>query len=78
MDTFPICNLYKHVGLLPKEAGKLTFLADFYQIPYTKAHDAKVDVYLMVNVYRKMIESIENLKNNTGGSSKNILELIEQ
>jgi len=78
VDTFPISNLLKQVGMLPKEVGKLTTLADHYKIPYEKAHEAKVDVYLCVDVYRNMIKSLKSLMENTGSSSKNILELIEQ
>jgi DNA polymerase III epsilon subunit-like protein len=78
VDTFPICNLFKQVGFLPKESGKLTSIADHYGIHYDKAHEAKADVYLCVKVYKKMIETIESLKNNAGASSKSILELIEQ
>lgn len=78
VDTFPISSLLKEVGLLPKEVGKLTSIAEHYGLGTSGAHDAKFDVYLCVNVYKRMVETLKALKNNAGNSSKNILELIEQ
>lgn len=78
VDTSPIANFYKAAGLLPKESGKLTSIAEFYGFEVSGAHDAKFDVYLCLNVYKKMISTLESLKNNSSNSSKSILELIEQ
>jgi DNA polymerase III epsilon subunit-like protein len=78
VDTLPVTNFLKLVGLMPKEVGNLTSIGKHFGFDVSGTHDAKVDVLLCIKVYKAMIELVKNLKDNAGVSSKSILELIEQ
>ena len=78
VDTFVYTNLLKKVEMLPKDLGSLGSLIKFYDIDDLGAHNAKADVHMTISVYRKMTESLLNLKNNVSAQPKiDVLKEIE-
>lgn len=56
-DTGVVGNFLKKQGKIPKEiSGSLSSLAEHFKIDSSKAHDAKGDVEMTVNVYKEMLK----------------------
>lgn len=56
-DTGGIGNYLKDKGLIPKEiSGSLSSYAGFFGIDSSKAHDAKADCQMTVEVYKRMLK----------------------
>lgn len=79
MDTVTFGFILKTAGLIPpRQSLKLTDLAGYYNIPVIDAHNARGDIKMNVEVCKKMIKSLTDLKKNAVGiSSDNLLKIIE-
>ena len=75
-DTKPTALFLKRCGWLPREIGTLKSMVEYFGIPKREAHEAKGDVHMTIDVYKKMIELMESKKAN--GSSQDLITLLEQ
>jgi len=75
--TSIMTNVLKEVGMLPESLGNLSSLVKYFGVQERKAHTAKDDVLMMIDVYAKMIQM---LKANTegGGLSVDVLSMLEK
>jgi DNA polymerase III alpha subunit (gram-positive type) len=75
--TSIMTNVLKEVGMLPESLGNLGSLVKYFGVQERKAHTAKDDVLMMIDVYAKMIQM---LKANTEGSglSVDVLSMLEK
>jgi DNA polymerase III alpha subunit (gram-positive type) len=75
--TSIMTNVLKEVGMLPESLGNLSSLVKYFGVQERKAHTAKDDVLMMIDVYAKMIQM---LKANTEGSglSVDVLSMLEK
>jgi DNA polymerase III epsilon subunit-like protein len=56
-DTGVVGNFLKKQGKIPKEiSGSLSSYAEHFKVDNTKAHDAKADVIMCINVYKEMLK----------------------
>lgn len=74
-DTKTASLFLKRCGWLPKDIGNLNSLVEFFGIPKREAHEAKGDVHMTIDVYKKMIELMESKKNS--GNTQDIISLLE-
>lgn len=75
-DTKTSGLFLKRAGWIPRELGTLKSFVEYFNIPKREAHEAKGDVAMTVDVYKKMIELMESKK--SGGSSQDLITLLEQ
>ena len=80
LDTLRILTFLQDVGFLPSELGKLETLVEYFGIPLGKAHDAKEDIKMTVEVYKKMQGLFLGSKFGLAQSmvSSSLLEIIEE
>lgn len=74
-DTKTACLFLKRCGWLPPETGTLKSLVDFFGIAKREAHEAKGDVHMTLDVYKKMIELMKSKKE--GGQTQDLISLLE-
>jgi DNA polymerase III epsilon subunit-like protein len=74
-DTKTASLFLKRCGWLPKELGTLKSLVEYFNIPKREAHEAKGDVHMTLDVYKKLIELMASKKEN--GSSQDLISLLE-
>lgn len=57
LDTGVIGNYLKKTGKIPKEiSGSLGSYCDYFKVDKTKAHDAKGDVIMTIEVFKEMLK----------------------
>lgn len=80
IDTLMILTFLQDVGFLPKELGNLGSQVDYFGIPVGKAHDAKEDIRMTVDVYRAYCKMMAGAKDNISGAStnNNLLSIVER
>jgi DNA polymerase III alpha subunit (gram-positive type) len=78
MDTLVACTLLKKAGWLPPEVAKLDSLVKHFGVQDLGAHNAKADTLMTLNVFGKMIEMLKTTKDSSGGSSVDLLSLLER
>jgi DNA polymerase III alpha subunit (gram-positive type) len=80
IDTLRILTFLQDINFLPVELGKLETLVEYFGIQKGKAHDAKEDIKMTVEVYKKMqglfLGNKLGFAQNTVSSS--LLEIIEE
>jgi len=74
-DTKTACLFLKRCGWLPPETGTLKSLVEFFGIAKREAHEAKGDVHMTLDVYKKMIELMKSKKE--GGQTQDLISLLE-
>ena len=79
IDTLQILTFLQDVGFLPKELGNLGSQVEYFSIPEGKAHDAKEDIRMTVDVYRAYRKLLIDKKDNISGVSTNsLLSIVER
>lgn len=79
IDTLMILTFLQDVGFLPKELGNLGSQVEYFGIPVGKAHDAKEDIRMTVDVYRAYCKLMMTSKDNISGVSTNsLLSIVER
>ena len=74
-DTKDVCLFLKRCGWISPECGSLASLVEFFGVPKLTAHEARGDVEMTVQVYKKMIALMESKKNS--GNSQDLITLLE-
>jgi len=78
LDTFMITTFLQDVGLIPSDLGNLTGLVEFFNIPLGKAHNAREDIKMNVEVYKKIKEMMKLNKHGFSGvDGHNLLSIVE-
>jgi len=79
IDTLQILTFLQDIGYLPLDLGNLGSQVEYFNIPKGKAHDAKGDVKMTVDVYRAYCKLLMDRKDNVAGlSSNNLLSIVER
>lgn len=78
IDTSSICSFLKDVDILPEEVGNLMSLVDHFGVPKQDAHNAKRDVRMNIEVYRRMKIMMKNRKKEMIGNTNSLLEIVEE
>lgn len=78
MDTKMSADLLKEAGWLPPEIGTLESLVRHFNLVQLGAHDAKNDTLMMIEVYKKLIDTLVNKKTSSSENSIDILSLLEK
>jgi DNA polymerase III epsilon subunit-like protein len=74
-DTKSACLFLKRAGWFPKQIASLGSMVEYFGIPKHTAHEARGDVMMTIEVYKKMIELMRSKKD--GGSSQDLISLLE-
>lgn len=78
IDTSSICGFLKDVEVFPEDLGSLGSLVEYFKIPKGELHNAKGDVRMNIEVYKRMKLMMQSRKkemiNNTSGSLLSIVE----
>ncbi len=75
LDVADEIDVLKRHGWLPPYLGTLESAVEFFGVPKGKAHVAKDDILMTVQVFLKVKELIASKKD--GGSSQDIISLLE-
>lgn len=75
LDVMDDVDVLKRHGWLPPSTGNLGSMVDFFGLPKLKAHDAKNDIVMTIEVYKKIHELMESKKN--GGNTQDVISLLE-
>lgn len=79
VDTLQILTFLQILGFLPKDLGNLESQVEYFNIPKGRAHDAKEDVRMTVDVFRAYCRLLEDKKDNIAGLNTNsLLSIIER
>lgn len=79
VDTLQILTFLQILGFLPKDLGDLTSQVEYFNIPKGRAHDAKEDVRMTVDVFRAYLKLMEDKKDNISGVEvNNLLSIVER
>jgi len=79
LDTLTILTFLQDVGFLPAELGNLGSQVEYFGVPMGKAHDAKGDVMMNVDVYKAYCKLVMEKKDNMSGvSTNNLLSIVER
>lgn len=79
IDTYPIVTFLQDIGYLPMDLGKLTSLVDYFNIPMGQAHNAREDIKMNVEVYKKIRELMNKKKLEIANANHNsLLGIIER
>jgi DNA polymerase III epsilon subunit-like protein len=76
--TSVMTNVLKDIGILPETLGNLGSLVKHFGIQERKAHTAKDDVLMMIDVYAKMIQMLKGNTEGSGGLSVDVLSMLEK
>lgn len=76
--TSVMTNVLKDIGMLPETVGNLGSLVKHFGVQERKAHTAKDDVLMMVDVYAKMIQMLKANTEGSGGVSVDVLSMLEK
>jgi len=79
IDTLVVLNYLQDMDLVPSDLGNLTSLIEYFGLKTGEFHDARADVKMTVEVYKKMKELILGLKRVSIISSSNtdLLKVVE-
>lgn len=78
VDTSSICTFLKDVEILPEEVGNLMSLVEHFGVPKQDAHNAKRDVRMNIEVYRRMKSMMKTRKREMIGNANSLLEIVEE
>lgn len=79
LDTLTILTFLQDLGFLPKDLGNLESQVEYFNIPKGRAHDAKEDIRMTVDVYRAYCRLLEEKKDSISGvSTNNLLSIVER
>lgn len=76
--TSVMTNVLKDIGILPETLGNLGSLVKHFGVQERKAHTAKDDVLMMIDVYAKMIQMLKTNTDSSGGLSVDVLSMLEK
>jgi oligoribonuclease (3'-5' exoribonuclease) len=76
-DTVPISLFLKECGWLPPEVGSLESMVKYLGITKLSHHEARSDVLMTIEVYKKLKGIVAAAKNNTGQDHSDLLALLE-
>lgn len=76
VDTNPMVWLMKDSQWWPSDLSGLGSVIDFLGLPKRNAHNAKEDVLMTVDLYRKILEIMKSKKENSG-SQQDLISLLE-
>ena len=77
IDTSTICTFLKDVEILPEDLGNLMSIVEHFNIPKLQAHNAKGDVRMNIEVYRRMKAMMKSRKKDMISANSSLLEIIE-
>lgn len=77
LDTSSVTTFLKDVGILPEDLGNLMSLVEHFGVPKQEAHNAKGDVRMNIEMYRRMKEMMVSRKLSMIGGNSSLLEIIE-
>lgn len=77
IDTSSVTSFLKDVGIFPDDLGNLMSLVEHFKVPQQEAHNAKGDVRMNIEVYRRMKEMMQARKKDMIGENSSLLEIIE-
>jgi len=79
IDTLQVLTFLQDIGFLPEDLGNLESQVDYFNIPKGRAHDAKEDIRMTVDVYRAYRKLLMDKKDNISGVSTNsLLSIVER
>jgi oligoribonuclease (3'-5' exoribonuclease) len=79
LDTLDILTFLQDIKFLPKDLGNLESQVDYFNIPKGKAHDARDDIIMTVDVYKAYRKLLIDKKDNISSVSNNdLLSIIER
>lgn len=79
IDTYPIVTFLQDIGYLPMDLGKLTSLVEYFKIPMGQAHNAREDIKMNIEVYKKVKELMQMKKMDIANANHNsLLGIIER
>lgn len=79
LDTLTILTFLQDVGFLPSDLGNLESQVEYFNIPKGRAHDAKEDIRMTVDVYRAYRKMLIDKKDNISSvSSNSLLSIVEK
>lgn len=78
IDTYRIFTFLQDIEMVPSDVSKLGDLVDYFNIPKRDAHDAREDVKMNIELYKKIKSMFIEMKNKTSLSSgSDLLKIIE-
>jgi DNA polymerase III epsilon subunit-like protein len=77
IDTNPLVWMFKDSQWWPSDLSGLGSVINFLGLPERNAHEAKSDVLMTLDLYRKMLEIMKSKKENNNGSSQDLISLLE-
>ena len=79
LDTLIVLNYLQDMELVPSDLGSLASLVEFFGLKTGDFHDARADIKMTVQVYKKQRELILGLKKATILSASNVdlLKVVE-
>ena len=78
LDTSSACTFLKDVGIFPEDLGSLGSLVDYFEVPKSELHNAKGDVRMNIEVYRRMKAMMKNRKKEMIGGTSSLLDIVEE
>jgi len=78
LDTLQILTFLQDIDFLPADLGNLESQVEYFNVPKGRAHDAKEDIRMTVDVYKAYRSMLIAKKNNVSGlASNSLLSIIE-
>ena len=78
LDTLRVITFLQDIGMVPNDIGRLTDFVEHFGMTKLDAHDARGDVKMNVEVYKKMKAMLTETKNNIAlVSGSDLLKIIE-
>jgi len=78
LDTLRGLTMFQDMGLMPVELGQLTSLVEYFDIKMGEAHNAREDIKMNIEVYKRMKSMFQEKKKDFAGNSNNsLLGIIE-
>jgi oligoribonuclease (3'-5' exoribonuclease) len=78
LDTLQILTFLQDINFLPSDLGNLESQVEYFNVPKGRAHDAKEDIRMTVDVYKAYRKMFMSKKNNISGLVNNgLLSIIE-
>ena len=78
LDTLKIVTFMQDIGMVPNDIGRLVDFAEHFGVLNADAHDAKRDVKMNVEVYKRLKSMLTQTKNNSVmAAGSDLLKIIE-
>ncbi len=77
VDVMERVDFLKECQWFPSDLGSLGTVVAYLGLPTRDAHDAREDVLMTVDVYRRLLQIMKDKKENAAQVTENLLELIE-